>query len=427
MTAACIVNDGLELAAPGETLLLDLLRDDARLTGTKLACGEGDCGSCTVLVGELRGGAVVYRALCACLLPMAAVHGTHVVTVEGLPDCGLQDLLIEEGAVQCGFCTPGLLMSLAGQLLNGGDPAEAVVGNLCRCTGGPAIQRVLARLPQLRPPRLPDAADRLRTLAPLDEPPGSRPVAGGTDAYVARAPSADDRHLACSQRVERTADGLRVPAATTVEQLRSALPEVHEALARFGSAQLRHRASVGGNLAGASPIADLSVILLALGAAVVLRDATGAQRTLPLEDFWTGYRTTALRGGELIDAVLVPALRPTSKVSVEKVSRRAQVDVASVNSTAVADVTGGVLRNVRISAGGVAPRVVLLPRTAAALDGIILTAPGAVRAARIAEQEVAPISDARGSADYKRLLLRQLVIAHVERLLPGTVVPGDLP
>ena len=233
-------------------------------------------------------------------------------------------------------------------------------------------------------------------------------------------------------RLSEDATTLQIPATATIEDLRESpivrrhLPELVAALDLFGSAPIRHRATVGGNLVTASPIGDLTCLLMALDATLVLRDGP-TQRTLPLRSLYTGYKELAKGPAELVESVVVRKPGLHTRVSYEKVSRRRHLDIASVNSTMVADVQGGALSSVSISAGGVGPTMLLLRATAAALEGRPLDEGTVATALQAAQAEIAPISDVRGSAAYKRLLLRQLIAAHLDRLVPGVVTASVLP
>jgi xanthine dehydrogenase small subunit len=472
-TVECLVNDrAVATSAPASGVVLDFLRAHERLSGVKEGCREGDCGACTVLLGELRGDRVDYRAVCSCLLPIGDAHGKHLVTVEGLTLADalspVQRLLVDEGGVQCGFCTPGFVVSLTGYLLSGGplsrDAAvESVGGNLCRCTGHVPIVRAARRLVESLdvaeggarldalvalgavPAYLLEVPARLAALAagggPEQTPeidPGRPLVAGGTDAYVGGAfslPGQPVQRIADWQRDTRVSEDaitLRIPAAATIEDLRESpivrrhLPELVVALELFGSVPIRHRATVGGNLVTASPIGDLTCLLMALDATLVLR-AGPTERMVPLRSLYTGYKELAKGPAELVESVVVPKPGPQTRVSYEKVSRRRHLDIASVNSTMVANVEGDTLSAVSISAGGVGPTMLLLRATAAALEGRPLDEGTVAAALQAAQAEIAPISDVRGSAAYKRLLLRQLIAAHLDRLVPGVVTASVLP
>jgi xanthine dehydrogenase small subunit len=507
--ATCLVDDRPEPVRAGpEEVVLDVLRSREHITGVKDGCHEGDCGACTVLVGEARGTGVSYASACSCLLPFADVHGRHVVTVAGLRLADglttVQRALVEEGAVQCGFCTPGLVVALTGHLVEPhrrGDldaALAAVEGNLCRCTGHVAVVRAVRRLvaeevaaeeaaggevaaaevgappdalvpggrsapddDELRrlvargvlpgylavvPARLRALADAVGALAPPPPGAGAPVVAGGTDTYVdtgghvGARPSAPGtrsarRHLLGRSRPEgeavtRVGASLVVPATTTVEALRrdpvlrEDWPALAAALELFGSQQVRHRATVGGNLAGGSPVADLACLLAPLG--VVRLAGPDGQREVPLPDFWTGHHATALRPGEIVEAVVLPRAAPGTRLVFERSSRRRHLDVATVSVAVLAHAAGDVLSGVRVAAGGVGPTVCTLPGAAARLEGR-LDAARLASVLALAPTEVAPVDDVRGSAAYRRLLVRQLLAAALDGLVPAVLTPELLP
>ena len=457
-----VLNDAVVALPASDAGLLAWLRERG-LTAAKPTCLGGDCGACQVLVGSWLPGddAPTYRAVTSCLLTTRLVEDCHVITVEGLdaaaptsaaPTPGqptpVQTALVEAGAIQCGFCTPGLVIALTAGLLAGVSALDAAAGTLCRCTGYGGVRRACERLDaQFAPaPRtlaeaaalgiVPDAVARagatLRPLRPDPPRPGAVAVGGHTDealAHPAGPAASTPRRLRRSpdlRGVTRDGDALVIGAATTVAEVQAsqlvarAWPALPGFLDRFGSPAIRGLATVGGNLAHASPVADLAVVLLALDAQLTLEGPDG-RRELPLSEFFLAYRRTALRPDELIVTVRVPANDDgAGRLHAEKVSRRIHDDIASVNSTMV--VTGGderTLGRVVLSAGGVAPVPALLARTAAALSGCPLD-PAPVRAAlgHLAG-EVAPIDDVRGSASYKARLLRHVVLAHLAALHPG--------
>lgn len=453
-----ILNDDLvEVDERPGTPVLDWLRSVHGLRGTKEGCREGDCGACLVLLGRLEGPRVAYRAQTSCLLPLAEVDGAHLVTVEGLGGDGLspvQRLLVEEGAIQCGFCTPGLAVGLTGFLLAAERPdldsaITAVEGNICRCTGYVSIRRAADRLVDLaravpadaervpalvREGLLPKSfaaiPDRLARLAPPpaagDLEPGRLVVAGGTDAYVQRPDEVAAADLYLLSRaglggVWSDEQDLYIGVATTVEELFSsvelmaAVPGLHRARRLVSSQPIRHRATVGGNIVNASPIGDLTIMLLGLGAEVGV-GRTACDRTLPLADLFQGYKQLALRPGELVRWVRFPLDRRHGRFNFEKVSKRVTLDIASVNSAISLRVERGVIADARLAAGGVAPVPLALTGTQAFLEGREVSAATARGAADVAASEISPISDVRGSADYKSMLLQRLVLAHFHAL-----------
>jgi len=453
-----LLNDRLvELDVAAGMATLDVVRDYLGLKGTKHACREGDCGACLVLLGELSpSGAVHYRALTSCLLPIGEIHGRHLVTVEGLAGADLgpvQRAIVDEGASQCGFCTPGFVVAMTGHLLNTTrfDLDEALIalaGNLCRCTGYASIRRAVGRLlDDLRldvgeapdriaaltaagvlPTYFNSVAGRLATLeaSPLERDADGPLVAGGTDLYVQRLyelePATPRLLLRELPPAIRTEDGFVVLSATTTAEdlkrsavLREAVGDLTRFVDLICSEPIRLRATIGGNIVNASPIGDMTIMLLALDSELVLaRD--GARRQVPLRAFYRGYKQVDLGPGEIIETVRFPARRRGGFFNFEKVSKRTYLDIASVNSAAWLRLDDGRISQALLSAGGVAPIPMRLAATEEFLTGKRVSADLARRAADVARSEVAPISDVRGSAEYKRLLLGQLVLAHLHVL-----------
>ena len=477
--AAFILNrDDVSTSWPADGMLLDFLRKERRLTGTKEGCREGECGACTVLLGSFEGESLRYRPVNSCLLPMGEVAGAHVVTIEGLNGQGLtpvQQALADAGAVQCGFCTPGIVVALTGYFVNADrwEAEEAVSsldGNLCRCTGYLSMKRAVSRLcSELQPPwqnsrdvppamearleglvqcgLLPcyflDIPRRLTLLRgqgehvlPFD-PRESTPVAGGTDFFLQhRAGDGRSKLFFLSSREDlrgiHIRDGAcRIGAATTVEEmmrsdvLAAILPNLKEHLHLFGTTAVRARATVGGNLVNASPAADLAIVFLALHATVGLVEGKRL-RQVALKDFYKGYKLLDKAPGEWVEWVQFPLPSRNDAFHFEKVSRRPRGDIAGVNSAVLVEVDGGVIRQVHLSAGGVAPVPLYLAATVKFLQGRELSLDVVAEAATVAQGEVSPISDVRGSSDYKRLLLRRLVLAHFLTLYPSLGGKGGL-
>jgi len=453
-----LLNDEIvETEAPAGMAVLDFVRDRVGLKGTKHACREGDCGACLVLLGELTSsGELHYRALTSCLLPIGEAEGRHLVTVEGLAGAGLgpvQQAIVDEGASQCGFCTPGFVVAMTGHLLNTesfelDEALIALAGNLCRCTGYASIRRAIAYLlDDLRgtvedgpdriaaltragvlPPYFTTVGERLAALESLS-PEGAADgplVAGGSDLYVQRLHELEPatprlllRELPAGIHTEDC--DLVLSATTTAEDLkrsavlRATLGDLSRFLDLICSEPVRQRATIGGNIVNASPIGDMTILLLALDAELVLACESERRRT-PLRAFYRGYKQVDLGPGEIIESVRFPATRRSGAFNFEKVSKRTYLDIASVNSAAWLRLDGDRIDEAILSAGGVAPIPMRLAATEALLAGQRISAELARRAADVARAEVKPISDVRGSADYKRLLLGQLVIAHLHVL-----------
>ena len=456
--------DNVEENMPPGELLLDIIRRNRHLTGTKEACRAGDCGACQILLGKLLNERVSYQAVNACLLPVAAVSGHHLVTIEGLNGEQLNPIqcaLVENGAVQCGFCTPGLVIALTGFFLNSALSDESaaldsIAGNLCRCTGYAGIKRAVQQLCQqydlaTSPPErriddliawqilpayfaaVPDSLRSYPASVPVEPPDSVVLIAGGTDIFVQQPPKlhAQALHFLSNESrqpliTQENTDCI-IDALATIEQIRTSsllhsyFPQLADNFKLICSAPVRQRATVGGNLVNASPIADLAVFFLALDAKLTL--GSGAQtRLVPLRQFFQAYKKIDLKPGERLSAIRFELPTQAQRFSYEKVGKRRHLDIATVNSALLIREQNGKISNVHISAGGVAPFPLYLAETCAYLLSQTVAVETVKTAARIAQHEIAPISDTRGSAHYKRLLLRQLLYAHFVKLFPDIFV-----
>lgn len=450
--------------------LLDFLRKNLALTGTKEGCREGDCGACTVLIGEFGGKEISYYSVNSCLFPIGDVNGKHVVTVEGINTDELtivQESFVEEGATQCGFCTPGFIVSLTGYFLsnkiyNPNDAIDSMDGNICRCTGHSSIIRAAQKSAEilsgnitnhidhisaliksgLIPDYFSDIPKRLKQLIQekISEEEKVVPnfyIAGGTDLFVQKWEDVlkNDVKLLSSNGISSTIieenGKCIIGAAVTVSDLINSdiilkyLPHLKEQLKLFGSLPIRNTATVGGNIVNASPIADITIILLALNVVVHLKKENN-ERKLFLKDFYKGYKTLDLKEGELVDCISFDYPARNSHFNFEKVSRRTYLDIASVNSSIYLEITDDSIITAHLSAGGVAPIPLFLKKTSEFLNGKTITADNVTEAAAISQTEISPITDARGSADYKSLLLRQLFYAHFITLFPDKMNVKEL-
>lgn len=410
------------------TTALDWLREEAGLTGTKEGCNEGDCGACTVMVTDATGS----RALNACILFLAQLDGKSLTTVEGLaaPDGRLhpvQQAMVEQHGSQCGFCTPGIVVSLAaGQLAGETDHDRQLSGNLCRCTGYAPIMRAakaaarhpvpdwlsgIASGPGVSPGLgsrgLPRSADALAYA--LMENPWATIVAGATD--VGLWVNKDMRDLGevifVSQieemrRIETAPYMIRIGAAASVEALRIAMLQHHPhfaaMLARFASAQVRAAATVGGNIANGSPIGDTPPPLIALGATLLLRRGD-ERREMPLEDFFIDYGKQDIRPGEFVEAITLP--REPDHLKVYKLSKRFDQDISAVLGAFNIAVKDGKVISARIAFGGMAG----VPKRAGAVEAALVgqdwTRAGIEAAMAKFVEDFTPMSDMRASAEYR--------------------------
>ena len=454
--------------------VLDFLRGRHKLNGTKEGCREGDCGACAVLIGELQGDKVSYRSVTSCLVPLGELHGKHLVTIEGLNlDGGLsaiQQAVVDEGATQCGFCTPGIIVSLTGHLMQvGADLSktgvkEALGGHLCRCTGYRSLKAVsdhlagngasatgvdrlvdAGQLPAYfdgMPARLAAIPERTPASSAGGDGAADRfAIAGGTDIYVQRGddiPDAEVDVLNLMPRmhgIDRQHKHLGVGATTTFEEFANhpdvvaIVPEIKAYMFLIASVQIRNRATLGGNVINASPIGDMTILLMALDARLVLA-SDGRRRTVPMTEFYLGYKEMDRLPGEVLEEILIPLPAAGSRINWEKVSKRKCLDIATVNSAASVVTDGTTIASARLAMGGVAPVPLYLRETSRYLAGKEISAATISGAMRIVQQEISPISDVRGSAEYRRLLARQLMIAHFDRMFPGSVgeemIGGDV-
>jgi xanthine dehydrogenase small subunit len=492
--------------APGITVL-DFVRYRQNLKGTKIGCREGDCGACTILVGELKDDTVRYRSMTSCLMPLANAAGKHIVTVEGInPEDGsltpVQQAMVDESGTQCGFCTVGFVMSLTGFCIDGAPKTpemaiSAVDGNICRCTGYKSIERAaecvsghlsgrsaaagnlrLAIEDQIVPEYFSDIAVRLKDSQASEQPVEARPagsvhpgptyVSGGTDLYVQRpvtmAETAAENlfYREDLRSVNAAGEFIEIGASVTVTDLlessvmQSIFPNLYRHLKLVSSTPIRNMATLAGNFVNASPIGDITVWFLALDAEVVLSKTRGGAgksdapapesdetRSLRLRDLYLGYKQLAKSEDELVKTIRFR--RPTGdfRFNFEKVCKRTYLDIATVNTaiSLTVDALPGpgwlppvlsepgvaatdspvnkvdfVITRAHVAAGGVAPVPLYLTETSAFLVGQPVNAETISNANTIMQAEISPISDVRGTEEYKRLLLKQLLTAHFVEL-----------
>lgn len=448
---------------PTGSLLLDYIRYDKALTGTKIGCREGDCGACTVLIGELIDGSVKYVQVTSCLTPIGNVHGKHVVTIEGLNMEDLtpvQQYMVDESGTQCGFCTVGFVVSLTGYCLaskapNYEDAITAIDGNICRCTGYKSIERAARHITEALEGK--DSDETVRWLVEqefvpeyfnqvpqiLKEITGEKPdddnilVGGGTDLYVQRpeemvelnvglvASSDEMRFIRSKNGFCTIGGGSTVTDLLESEVFTTAFPRMWEHVKLVSSSPIRNISTIAGNFVNASPIGDFTAFFLALNSKITLRNKT-AERTIDLKDFYKGYKDLDMNSGERITSISFKLPEPGNEFNLEKVSKRIHLDIASVNSAAQIKLEGHTISVAHISAGGVGPIPTYLHNTCEFLIDRTLNVETLRSANDIMQEEISPISDVRGSADYKRLLLRQLFYAHFIKLFPNLISLEDL-
>ena len=443
---------------PPDRTLLELLREDLGLTGTKEGCGEGDCGACTVVLGDAVHGRVRYQAVNACIRLAHSLNGMALWTVQDLAQADgtlhpAQQALLQCHGSQCGFCTPGFAMSMFALYQNNvcqGRPVsralaqEALSGNLCRCTGYRPILDAAQQMGSLPPVQVNEAellqklelaalasvspeADwiyiapttQAELLAARAAYPQAQVVAGATDVglWITKqhrqfAQVLDVTRAAELRRIEEDGAGLRIGAAVTLTDAFAALqrqwPQLQRFAARFAGLPVRNAGTLGGNVANGSPIGDSMPLLIALRAQVVLASMRG-ERTLALEDLYTGYRQTALAPDELLVRIVVPRPAPEGLLRAYKVSKRWDDDISAVCLALHLDIADGVVRRASIGAGGVAATPARARETEALLTGQPWTEALAQRAGEALQAEFTPISDMRASGAYRRTVLAGLM------------------
>ncbi len=455
----------------GETAFLslaDYLRSECRLTGTKVVCAEGDCGACTVLLSRWEGDTLSYEIANACILFLYQLDGRHVITVEGIA-CGdalhpMQKALIAGHGSQCGYCTPGFVCALAGLLERQARPTTenvrlGLTGNLCRCTGylpileaahaaslatpAPLAERYVsavmlddlrrhraepvyieaansypavgpARRTFFAPRRLPDTLDFKARC------PEAVIVSGNTELGVVRNKKGYDpatllslTHIPGLADITRESTVVTVGANVTWTQMeqfaRDTLPEFYQIIIRFGSPQIRHVATLVANVAHGSPIADSLPFLFVTEAEAELTSVRGTRR-VRLDRFYKGYKVKDMADDEIITKVHIPLPQPDDLLRLYKVSKRNDLDIATFGAAVRIQCSGDQITRAWVAYSGVAPTVVRLPQTEAFLEGEPFTEETFAAAGRRARAEVRPITDVRGSCDFREQLAENILV-----------------
>jgi len=439
--------------AESHTTLLDFLRSRG-LTGAKEGCAEGECGACTVVIVVDEGGRAAYRAVNSCLVLLPMIAGHEIYTVESLAASGalsdVQHAMAAAGGSQCGYCTPGFVMSLFAEhyrldRTSACDP-HAMAGNLCRCTGyrpirdaalalGPAPANAFhKRLQRPAPSATSIASDsysRPTSVAACLEILGHHPratlIAGATDLAVeSNLRGRRFAHLVSVDAIDELREysetdasiriGAALPLSDIARQWRDAPDAFAEWLTVFASPPIRNRATLGGNLATASPIGDSAPLLMALDARVHIAGPStplGAgpneRRTMELASFFTGYRRTALRIGELLTTIEIPKPYPGA-VRFYKVSKRRLDDISTVAAAMAIDLDrAGRVRRSRFVYGGVAATPLRITEAEDALSGQMWTEAAVERAQAVLDRTLTPLSDVRGSKEYRLEVAKRLI------------------
>ena len=438
--------------------LLDFIRDNQQLKGTKIGCREGDCGACTVLVGELKDNSVVYQTITSCISPLGNAHGKHIVTVEGinLPKKlnVAQEAMSNNYATQCGFCTPGFVVSMTGFALENDKSKtcnDAISGNICRCTGYKSIEKagfeIEEKLKQkddnhkiewlikegFIPNYFETIPEKLQSLNIQKIKSEGKIVANGTDLYVRYADDLADENvqLITNQNLLKGvsfSEGIcTLGANTTVteilenKKLQTVFPKLKQFLKLVSSEQIRNMGTIGGNFVNASPIGDMSIFFLALNSTLAIQKEDKTERQIPFQEFHQDYKKYDLQEGEILKSISFRIPSKGDFFNFEKVSKRTHLDIASVNSAGKITIKNGVISKAHLSLGGVAAVPKYLSKTSEFLKGELIVSETIHMAEKVMQSEIAPISDVRGTSEYKRLLARQLFFAHFITLFPDDV------
>lgn len=448
---------------PGTTLL-DFIRYTENLPGTKIGCREGDCGACTVLEGTLVNDKVKYKSIVSCLTPLGNAHGKHIVTIEGvnLKELSpIQKAMVDDSATQCGFCTPGFVMSFTGHGLaekksTYDEAITALSGNICRCTGYKSIEKAAESINELL--KLKDINDPIQWMVKNDFLPQyflkintrlkkiekklenhtiSKIIAGGTDLMVQQPEKiansdlnlfynrTDLKEIIKKDNSIQIGSGVNATEIMNSAIIQNHIPEIKSYFKLISSQQIRNMGTIAGNFVNASPIGDLSIIFLALNASIILKESNN-KRNIPLRNFFLDYKKFDLKKSEFIQYVSIPIPKKNAKFNFEKVSKRTHLDIASVNSAIHVTLKDDIIEECSVSAGGVSAIPKYLKETSAYLQGKNITNGTIIKANEVLQEEISPITDVRGSAAYKSLLMRQLFFAHFIKICPTSITLKEL-
>jgi xanthine dehydrogenase small subunit len=469
----------MELDVPPGMTVLELLNVKLSMSGTKSSCNEGDCGACTVIIGHKNESKIAYKTFNSCLYPAFRLNGKHLITVEGISGKDelhpVQEALLDEHGTQCGFCTPGFVMSMLGLFLNTQNPGKedilsALEGNLCRCTGYDSIFKAANLLKKrlkadidLLPTSLRKVEKQLKEkVNPLIFKPAEniegwetlncycpqsltglwstiktcfksgnfRFIAGGTDLMVL----ANIQHVHYTNLIDLSGisklsgigykmGGLYIGANVTMSELlenkmaKKGQPLLIKTIQQMASTQIRNTATLAGNIANASPVADGATTLLALDASVILASQKG-ERIVRLSEFYHTYKQTELQQEEIIKAVVIPNQYGNKYFySFIKSAKRKAVDISGVVSACMLEYKNGKIVWASLSFGGVAPYPALANKTMSYLSSKTVTEFRIAEASEIAQGEFTPISDIRGQRDYRSLLIKNHVSKHLQSFL----------
>ena len=446
------------------TTVLNYLRSGPSHKGVKEGCAEGDCGACTIVVAESgNNGSLIYKALDSCLVFLPMIHGKQLITVENLSLPGkngnilhpVQQMMVETNGSQCGYCTPGIVMSLFALFKNSNNPSrevieDALTGNLCRCTGYEPILEaarksctdgkdhfsgkekiILSMLNEISTRRetLEIRTEKQTYFKPFilaealmlkKEYPEATLISGSTDVALRQTKKREFLPLILDisaidelKTFRETGDEYILGAGLTIEQVKEItqkrIPSLHKILTVFGSLQIRNIATIGGNIGSASPIGDTLPVLFALGAKIKVR-SSALERIIGIEDFITGYRQTAIRNDELITEILVPVPKDGVTIGSYKVSKRKDLDISTVTGAFRLKTQSGIVKEIVLAYGGMAATVKRALKTEKFLEGKKWTRETVEEAMNILSGDFTPLSDARAGAEFRKTVAANLLL-----------------
>ena len=441
--------------------LSNFLRRERSLTGTKVVCAEGDCGACTVALGKFDGQQMQYRSVNSCIARMFQLDGASIVTVEGLHEEGkpshVAQVFAENHGAQCGFCTPGFVCSMSLMFETKTSPTEqdvknACTGNLCRCTGYRSIIDAGMKIEPIQVTRISQrysdktmlddfqkhkgieasiVADSREYYRPntfasaldyLAKKPKARIYGTGTDLgvlinkHVLSLESVlDIQHISEAKQVSQSDDHIVIGASVSLDDLEKTLEASHDELSRFyrvfASPQIKHLATLAGNIANASPIGDSMPPLMVLGAEVCI-GSSKKESWLPLDDFYLSYRKTKLQQGELIKKVRIPKRAPEN-FKVYKIAKRKDLDISTVSAAFDMEVHDGKIKDLKVALGGVADKPIRLKNVEDKSKGRPFNGASIDDIKTWIQQEIQPLDDHRGSAWYRKILAGNLFDKYV--------------
>nr|WP_314464134.1 FAD binding domain-containing protein [uncultured Clostridium sp.] len=457
-----------EISVNGETTVLELLRSGFQLNGIKEGCGEGDCGACTVVIGEVREEKIHYKSAAGCLYLAAKLEGKHLITIEGLAQKEklhpIQEAVLNAHATQCGFCTPGVILSILALYLERPNPGKEefrryLEGNLCRCTGYAAIRKVPEYLEDLtidsdniRPTYLDQTEEKQLAFvqedifiddgvnayySPVSEEnlgafikdhgelvsgQNLRFLNGGSDVVVGIKKRnqhyrllVDISRISSLQKISYGEGhdliiGGGVTLSAIIDTVKPVFPQFSGAVSGMCSEQIRSSATLAGNLVNASPVADTVPLLMAMNAVLTLRGCEGT-RSIPVREFYHGYKRTENKSDEWVSSIFIP-LGEYDFIHFEKVTKRKEVDISAVNSAIALKISDGIIKKASIACGGVGPTTLFMPETSRYLEGKSMAEETFLEAYDIIGREASPIGDVRGSADYRKAVMQNLLMKH---------------